>query len=806
MSLLANSNAIETGGYQISRSVRIRASATPYFDRTPASTSGNNTWTFSCWVKRGSDIGSTSTQESIMGAGDGGGAPARYDVFGFYNDTIQFFTFNGSAASIYTTAVFRDPSAWYHLVCRYDDTQATASNRVRIYVNGVLQTLNSPTYPNQNYGSNFNTTYLQRIAANTIATNRGIDGYLAEVIMVSGQSLDPSSFGQTDTITGSWVAKKYTGTYGTNGFYLNFSDNSAATSTTIGKDYSGNGNNWTPNNISVTAGSTYDSMLDVPSGNGYADGGNGRGNYCVMNPLDTNGSTMSNGNLSITTPGVGYGSTRGTISVSSGKWYWEVTPTTITGNTQIGILSSAVASPSYLGASASGYAYVSNTGNKENNGGSSAYGATYTTNDVIGVALDLDAGTLVFYKNNSSQGTAYSSLSGTFSPAMSDNSNTNAAVMECNFGQRPFSYTPPTGFKALNTTNLPEPTVKKGSSYFDVVTWAGNSTNNRVITVSGLDSLDFIWAKKRAVAADDHRLANTVTGGNKHLKSNSTDAESSGTTVIQAFSSNTFTVGTDTSINTTGDTYVGWGWKANGTGVTNTAGTITSTVSANTTSGFSIVTWTGNGSASATVGHGLGVAPSMVIAKERTGTDYWHVWHTTLPNQQLYLNVTNAAVSITSGAPGPTDGGLENMTTSTFGFKTSSGGNVNSVNENGILNVAYCFAAIPGYSAFGKYTGNGSTDGPFVFCGFRPRFILVKSSSGAFDWHITDTSRSTYNQADTVLFPNSSAAETNGGGYYYDLLSNGFKCSNLGSATTGSGATYIYAAFAENPLKFSNAR
>ena len=222
MSLLANSNAIETGGYQISRSVRLRASATPYFDRTPASTSGNNTWTFSCWVKRGSDIGSTSTQESIMGAGDGGGAPARYDIFGFYNDTIQFFTFNGSVASIYTTAVYRDPSAWYHLVCRYDDTQSTASNRVRIYVNGVLQTLNSPTYPNQNYGSNFNTTYLQRIAANTIATNRGIDGYLAEVIMVSGQSLDPSSFGQTDANTGVWVAKKYVGSHGTNGFYLPF--------------------------------------------------------------------------------------------------------------------------------------------------------------------------------------------------------------------------------------------------------------------------------------------------------------------------------------------------------------------------------------------------------------------------------------------------------------------------------------------------------------------------------------------------------------------------------------------------------
>ena len=565
----------------------------------------------------------------------------------------------------------------------------------------------------------------------------------------------------------------------------------------FGLDASGNGNNWIVNNISQVAGSTYDSMLDVPSGSGYADGGNGRGNYCVMNPLDTNGSTMSNGNLSITTPGVGYGSTRGTISVSSGKWYWEVTPTTITGNTQIGILSSAVASPSYLGASASGYAYVSNTGNKENNGGSSAYGATYTTNDVIGVALDLDAGTLVFYKNNSSQGTAYSSLSGTFSPAMSDNSNTNAAVMECNFGQRPFSYTPPTGFKALNTTNLSDPTVKKGSSYFDVVTWAGNSTNNRVITVSGLDSLDFIWAKKRAVAADDHRLANTVTGGNKHLKSNSTDAESSGTTVIQAFSSNTFTVGTDTSINTTGDTYVGWGWKANGTGVSNTAGTITSTVSANTTSGFSIVTYTGTG-ANATVGHGLGVAPSMIIVKRRNSTGSWDVYHVSVGNTKaLFLNQT---------ASQNTDIGYWNNTSPTSTVFTVGIGT--EVNQSTGTYVAYCFAAIPGYSAFGSYTGNASTDGPFVYTGFRPRFIMFKESSGTnaatSNWITMDSSRGTYNAVDMGLAPNLSNAEFSS--YPVDFLSNGYKIRTTNQSWNESGGTFIFAAFAENPLKFSNAR
>jgi hypothetical protein len=790
--------------------VRIRASATPYFDRTPASTSGNNTWTFSCWVKRGSDIGSTSTQESIMGAGDGGGAPARYDVFGFYNDTIQFFTFNGSAASIYTTAVFRDPSAWYHLVCRYDDTQSTASNRVRIYVNGVLQTLNSPTYPNQNYGSNFNTTYLQHIAANTIATNRGIDGYLAEVIMVSGQSLDPSSFGQTDTITGSWVAKKYTGTYGTNGFYLNFSDNSAATSTTIGKDYSGNGNNWTPNNISVTAGSTYDSMLDVPSGSGYADGGNGRGNYATLNPLDTaTSSTLTNGNLT-NTLSTGSGSSQAsTVAMTSGKWYWEVSESSVTNQScGVGILRANLPATVTRDSNPGGVYYVSG-GSKFIDGTNTSYGTAWGSTGVtyvIGVALDLDAGTVTFYLNNTSQGaiTLPSNTYGWRSHAIWSSAS-GTGTFETNFGQRPFSYTPPTGFKALNTINLSDPTIKKGSSYFDVVTRAGTAATANITSLSFQP--DFVWFKSRGRAVD-HALYDSVRGVEKRLETNNTDAEVTGdTTGLTAFNSNGYTIGALDQINgtTATNSFVDWAWKANGAGVSNTAGTITSTVSANTTSGFSIVTWTGNGSASATVGHGLGVAPSMVIAKERTGTDYWHVWHTTLPNQQLYLNVTNAAVSITSGAPGPTDGGLENMTTSTFGFKTSSGGNVNSVNENGILNVAYCFAAISGYSKFGSYTGNGSTDGPFCYTGFQPKYILYKRSDSTGDWYVWDTARDTVNVVGNGLFPNYSVAEV-AYGTILDIVSNGFKLRTNGIVGNASGATYIYAAFATSPFKFSNGR
>jgi len=809
MSLLANSNAIEIGGYQISRSVRIRASATPYFDRTPASTSGNNTWTFSCWVKRGSDIGSTSTQESIMGAGDGGGAPARYDVFGFYNDTIQFFTFNGSAASIYTTAVFRDPSAWYHLVCRYDDTQATASNRVRIYVNGVLQTLNSPTYPNQNYGSNFNTTYLQRIAANTIATNRGIDGYLAEVIMVSGQSLDPSSFGQTDTITGSWVAKKYTGSYGTNGFFLTFADNSAATSTTIGKDYSGNGNNWTPNNISVTAGSTYDSMLDVPSGNGYADGGNGRGNYAVLNPLNQNstGVTLANGNLDVTRSSTSNGQVWSTMGMTSGKWYAEVTAGDIT-ELFIGIANgNMVGANRYLGQDSNTWAYYNN-GQKVNSATYTNYGNSYANGDVIGIAFDADIGSLYFYKNGTVQNSGTAAFTGlTSSPyffACSVESSTTANSW--NFGQRPFSYAVPSGYSALNTTNLSDPTVKDGGNYFNTILYNGNGNTGQTVTGVGFQP-DFLWLKNRNQAGGYyHCLFDSVRGAGYRLKSNATDAEANATAIMSAFTSDgfTFPAGQGNTIeNDSAGNYVAWNWKANGTGVSNTAGSITSTVSANTTSGFSVVTYTGTGVA-ATIGHGLGVAPRMYIVRRRNGVSSWRVYHAAMDASPqtafMYLELTNAKV---------TGSALWNSiapTSTTFSVGTDP-----DVNTNTNTYVAYCFAAIPGYSAFGSYTGNGSTDGPFVYCGFRPRFVIIKNTAAA-NWVMFDSARSQYNDGPSampVLYPN--AAYVEDGAYPatpMDFLSNGFKLriSNAGYNLNDSGATFIYAAFAEVPLKFSNAR
>ncbi len=281
--MIGNPLLLGPEGYNISRSVRLRNSASAYLNRTPAIAGNRRTWTWSGWIKRG-QLGSASNfgiLEANAGAND-------LTALRWSNDSIGVQDYSAGAPYNLvwsTTAVFRDPSAWYHIVLAYDTTQASSANAVKIYVNGTQQTVTFSA-PGGAYVQN-RESYVNSINPQRIGVYNGLanyfDGYMTEINFIDGQALTPSSFGETDAITGVWKPKKYTGTYGTNGFFLNFSDNSNNTAATIGKDYSGNGNNWTPNNISVTSGSTYDSMLDVPTL--WADGGNGRGNYAVVNPL-----------------------------------------------------------------------------------------------------------------------------------------------------------------------------------------------------------------------------------------------------------------------------------------------------------------------------------------------------------------------------------------------------------------------------------------------------------------------------------------------------------------------------------------
>jgi hypothetical protein len=786
-------------GYQISRSVRLRSSASAYFNRTPASASNRKTWTWNGWVKRG-----------VLGAYgivfQSGYSTTPWFVLQLLNtDNLDVSFTAGVSAGSTTSAVFRDPAAWYMITLAVDTTQSTASNRVKLYVNGVLQTFSTANYPAQNFDTQVNNTLLHTFGGYASLGGYYFDGYLTEINFIDGQALTPSSFGQTNTVTGVWQPIKYTGTYGTNGFYLNFSDNSNNTATTIGKDYSGNGNNWTPNNISVTAGVTYDSMLDVPTS--YADGGNGRGNYCVASPISMAGSTatLSNGNLSFTNASASHARRASTIAVSSGKWYAEATITTVGGSYPlVGIATTSTFNgATYVGADSTSYGYASNA-TKYNNAGAVSYGATYTTNDVIGIALDLDAGTLVFYKNNVSQGTAYSSLSGEFSFAASGLSGT---VWELNFGQRPFTYTPPSGYVALNTQNLPTPTISNGANYMAASTYTGTNANLSIVNSgnnAGSISFkpDFVWIKSRSNAYS-HNLVDSVRGSHQVLISDLTNAEATSTitTGVTSFNSNGFSLGLDTStagsVNGSAQTYVAWQWQAGqGSTSSNTNGSITSTVSVNATAGFSVATYTGNGTAGATVGHGLGVTPSMVIIKSRTGgTSSWLVWFTGFTGLEYILLESTAAKASASSVWNST---APNSTVVTLG--TGSVPNTSTWTY-----VMYSWAAVAGYSKFGSYTGNGSADGTFSYCGFRPRFVMVKRTDTTGNWFMYDTSRDTYNVAIQELYANLSNAEA-AGTTDLDILSNGFKMRATSAGINANAGTYIFAAFAENPFKNSLAR
>jgi len=783
MGLPVEVNNLLLGGaraYTISRSLRFRSSASAYLNRTPASAGNRRTWTWSAWVKRGSLGSAQWVFDAFQDANN-------FTAFFFNSDNtfgIQYVLAATSKVLKYTTQVFRDPSAWYHIMVVADTTPATPT--FTVYVNGSQVTA---------FGTNTNTVsqneqlFVNNTVAHNIARYGGnanyFDGYLAEVNFIDGQALTPSSFGETD-LNGIWQPKKYAGTYGTNGFYLPFSNTTSTT--TLVQDSSGNGNNWTPNNISLTAGTTYDSMIDSPTV------GAGASNYAVLNPLYIQGATavLSDGNLQSTTGSTGTKTKPSTIAVSSGQWYWEVTPTAGSAGADyhIGIANADFTTTAVLGSTSTEYSYA-HTGVKRNNNTSTAYGATYTTNDIIGVALDLDGGTLTYYKNGVSQGQAFSGISGTYVAIAGDGSTAQTSTFVFNFGQRPFTYTPPTGFNALNTYNLPAPSITNGAKNFNIGLYTGNGSTQS-LTQLGFQP-DFVWNKSRA-NTEFHVLMDSVRTPDKALYSNSTQAEDSG--LGNTFTSTGMNVVSTGNINTNGISYVYWGWKGGGTAVTNNSGTISSQVSANTSAGFSIVTYTGTG-ANATVGHGLGVAPSFYITKSLSSytNSNWCVYHKSLGATQYGILNSTSAFGATSTIWNNTE-----PTSSVFSLGTSA-----QTNSSGLGFVAYCFSAVSGYSAFGKYTGNGSTDGPFVYTGFRPRFILVKDSSAAQNWRLFDSSRSTYNAVLEALFPNLSNAESSAE-TGPDFLSNGFKIRTSSSTHNASGDTIIYMAFAENPFNISRAR
>jgi hypothetical protein len=791
----------------------LRASASAYLNRTFGTPTNGKIWTFSTWFKLGN--GQFGPGGNLLGTTDNGGASGNYVQLGIdYTNGMMYINDYSSGTAIYVTSsnLLRDSSAWYHLMYVYDSTQTTAANRIIYYINGVQVTsYSNTTYPSQNYNTYINNSgQVTYFGANQGSVVRNFVGsYFADSYFVDGQALTPTSFGAFDTVTGVWNPKKYTGTYGTNGFYLNFSDNSGATATTIGKDSSGNGNNWTPNNISVTnvaAPNTNDSMVDSPTNYGTDTGAGGevRGNYAVVSPVTGYAYTSSNGNL--TTYG---GNTNCYFSMPViGKMYFEAYCTSLAGGGQMGFVKNASIATNTVGYNQSGY-YGVNYASANTywvNGTNDGITHGTITNQTMKFAVDgatgkvwIGSGSTWFNSGDPANGTnpafTLSLSSGDLIyPMITSQSSTYTFTI--NTGQHAFGNAAPSGFKAMCTQNMNTPTISNGANYMAASTYTGTGAS---LTVSNaVNSISFqpdmVWIKSRS-AATSHKWTDSVRGVTKGLVSNTTAAETTDTNGLTAFGASGFTVGTDTVYNNSGATYVGWQWKGGGTAVSNTAGSITSSVSASTTAGFSVVTYTGTG-ATGTIGHGLGVAPSVMIMKKRSAVGSWKMYHASLGNTQIVeVNDTGAA-----------------QTSSTYWNNTSPTSTLITVGSNGDINassetyVAYCFAAISGYSAFGSYTGNGSTDGPFVYCGFRPKFVLMKIYTSATHWVIIDSSRDPYNVASLRLCPNLALDEATLTDPTCDLVSNGFKIRTTTATSNTSGQSYIYAAFAENPFTISRAR
>jgi len=805
----------------VQRSLRFNSADSAYLSRIPLA-SNRRVWTFSCWLKR-AKLSAPGTVHNILSTDyvSTNGHESRFDD----NNSIKLADLASSNITwvLQTNALYRDCSAWYHIVIAFDSPQGTPSERVKLYVNSTQVTsFATATYPSLNYESYINSTLTHYIGGWALSgsPSRFYDGYMAEVNFVDGQALTPTSFGETDPQTGVWIPKRYTGTYGTNGFRLSFANNSSTIA--LGYDSSGAVNNWTPNNFSITPGVGNDVFVDVPSlyGTDTGLGGEVLGNYCTINTLmqNTSVATISDGALRAATGTSGVSSAYiGTIGFNSGKWYWEVHVEAVgTNNMWIGVTKNQAnrTVDAYLNT----WTYNKLGQKTDNSATGSTYGATYTSGDIIGVAVDADAGSITFYKNGVSQGIAFTGLSmsgGVYTIAGSDNS----ATMVFNFGQRPFAYAAPTGYKALCTTNLPAPAIGQTSNnrtgnYFNVVTYTGDGATSKSITGVGFQP-DLVWIKSRTNASGYHILVDSVRGAGLWMATNATTGDSTAGQLVSSLDTNGFSLNLspNNTVNELNANYVAWCWNAGGTSTTNSAGsngaTIASTYRANRAAGFSIVTYTGTGTA-ATVAHGLGVKPLLIIGKGRnvTGAYNWMVYHQgQTATKHAYLNLTNVFEDPAGGVVS-----LWNDTEPTANvFSISS--NIN-LNASGGTYVAYCWAPIPGFSDFGSWQNNNSTDGTFVYTGFKPVMILLKNTDNTENWYIIDSKRPGYNvSAGSVLglCPNLTGSEPAGftSTATIDILSNGFKIRSTnpanGEISFGT-RNYVYAAFAETPARLSTAR
>ena len=776
---LANAGA----SYEIEQSIRFNDDDSARLARTVSSSGSLTTWTLSGWIKRGKYTVNTNGQWFPVFSASAGST--TYDAPLNFNDVSTGGAFNVTIGGYNwrTSALARDTSAWYHVVIVWDSTNGTASDRMRLYINGERVTaFSSSASPSSGANSRWNSSSYSHHRIGNLNYNGGettyvFDGYLSEINFIDGTALDPTSFGEYNA-DGVWIPKAYSGSYGTNGFYV-----TGATAADLGEDFSGNNNDFTSSGLATT-----DQMLDTPTLN-----------YPTLNPdvLYQAGLLLSDGNLdAFGSSGSNWNLIPATMQIpSTGKWAFECTILSSTGYIMIGF-ASAEDINNFQGTGKyfslmqnAGWLYNVETNKRVNGSGTNSGGlAGLTTNDVVECMIDNDAGTMTFLKN----GSAYASLSGLnplTQPAITVYTN-GVYRAKVDFGQ--IDYVPSdASYSAINSSTLPTPSITDGSAYFQPTLYTGTGSS-QAVSQSGNSTFqpDWAWIKGRS-GATEHVLTDAVRGVTKELSSNDNGAEETVAQGLTTFGSSGFTVGTDGSYNTSSATYVGWQWKANGSGSSNEDGSITSTVSANTTAGFSIVKFVGNATSGATVGHGLGVVPKMLTVKDLSVGGSWAVYHAAV-GATKYMNLdTTAAAATTTNRWNDTE-----PTSSVFSL-----GNENEVNASGRSYVAYCFAEIPGYSSFGSYTGNGSADGTFIYTGFKPAYVLMKKTSAVDYWIVYDSARDPDNFVNKRIYVNTSGAEDpHASNDHVDFVSNGFKQRSAGTRLNASGGSYIYIAFAENPF------
>ena len=799
--------------FEISNSLRFNDGDSAYLGFTPSSAGNRRTWTWSCWVK----LGILGTSKTLFGSGTASSNDNTLD----HTDGSIFLFYDRTADKIFLTdAVYRDPSAWYNVVFVADTTNSTAGDRLRLFVNGVRQAgASGSAYPNQNTDLGINNNVTHFIGARKrSAIENFYDGYQADTCFIDGTALAPSSFGETKNDI--WIPKNTSGlTFGDQGWRLQFKQvgTGTASSSTIGADTSGEGNHWTSNNLVAS-----DVVPDSPTLN-----------FATYNPLafDAN-STYSEGNLkAVVTSG---NASPLSFGMTSGKWYAEVRCSGGT-NTRVGVVNEKGVGAD-LGGSANSWSKINNSARVFHNGAVTSQGAEWDDGQVAMVAIDVDARKIWYgvegtwdisgdpaAGNNPSQSSitgdtlflASASGSGTLTYIFNTGSDGTFGGAETSQGNADgndigdFYYAPPSGYLALCTANLPDAVetmdpAQGGSpqDYFNTVLYTGNggdANSPQAITGVGFQP-DWVWGKNRD-AGKYHYLSDSVRGvSGGSLASNDTIiAEDIG---FKAFGSDGFSVSDVDSgtANENNNKYVAWNWKA-GTSFSNDAsatgvGSIDSAGTVSTDAGFSIINYTGNGTSGATVAHGLNSAPQVTFIKNliTAGKN----WESYMINpfdgsyDYFYLNLTAGKGDFAGGT-------VPSSTVITLGGGADS-------NENTKSTIAYCFHSVDGYSKFGGFTGNANANGPYVYTGFRPAFIMTKRIDSTANWVIYDSDRTPSNPMAGELYPDLDAAESVPDPARYDFFSNGFRPISTAAGSNASGGKFIYLAFAEQSFKYANAR